>query len=209
MPSKSIPVPVKQNMPVENRATLPSLIGDEKIVQEIRPLPRLKTMWFISRIFSFLIFIIILVVFISVSRHSTTGGATWIFTLIMAFIGLILIWSIISIFLAYNWEYYWITNKRVVRRAGTIGHNFYSVPLERISDVMISRSFWEKIFGIGSLHIKTLAGQFSQQQGYGFSQRQGGIGAETALLALPNPEETQKLIMELVEAKRKREKLSF
>ena len=72
MPSKSIPVPVKQNMPVENRATLPSLIGDEKIVQEIRPLPRLKTMWFISRIFSFLIFIIILVVFISVSRHSTT-----------------------------------------------------------------------------------------------------------------------------------------
>jgi len=101
--------------------------------------------------------------------------------------------------LRFKWEHYWITDKRIVRQKGIIGYDIRSIPLERISDVIVSRSFLEKILGFGSLHIESLAGQTSA----------GRYGAEACLLAVPDPESIQQLILELIEEKRKREKLAF
>jgi uncharacterized membrane protein YdbT with pleckstrin-like domain len=198
---------ISQNVQKTPDKNFINLLKDEKIIQEIRPLPKLKWLWFLQSFVFILLFFFIFggsfffgggLAALILTKNPLVGLIFGILCFIFFLIILIAI-PLIVIFVRYNWEKYWITNKRIIRRAGFIGHNFYSVPLERISDVMISRSLWEKIFGIGSLHIQTLAGQASY----------GAMGTETALLALPNPEETQKLIMELVEAKRKREKLSF
>ena len=99
----------------------------------------------------------------------------------------IVFWIISS--LKYKWEYYWLTNKRIIQRKGLIGHSISSVPYERISDVIISRSWLEKLLGIGSLRIQTLAGQISGR---------GRWGAEITMLALDNPEQIQSLIFSLV-----------
>ena len=72
--------------------------------------------------------------------------------------------------------------------------------MERISDVMVSRTFLERIFGFGSVLIQSLAGQIT------YGRR---LGAEGSLLAVPDPEGIQKLIFELIKKKRKAEKLSF
>ena len=81
-----------------------------------------------------------------------------------------------------------------------MGYTIHSIPLERISDVIVSRTFWERIFGFGSVLIQSLAGQVT----YGRK-----LGAEGSLLAVPNPEGVQKLIFDLIKKKRKTEKLSF
>jgi len=100
----------------------------------------------------------------------------------------------------YKHQHYWITNKRVIYKRGLIGYKISSIPLERISDIILSRTFLERIFGFGSLHVQTLAGQIT----YG-----GRMGAEACLLAVPNPEEIQELIFQLLKRKRKAEKITF
>lgn len=87
---------------------------------------------------------------------------------------------------AYKQRYYWVTNKRVVYRRGLWGYRITSIPLERVSDVIISRSFLENRFGISSVRVQSLAGQVSS--GYG--------GAEGDLAAVSDPEKVQSLILE-------------
>ncbi|HDN90745.1 MAG TPA: PH domain-containing protein, partial [Candidatus Aenigmarchaeota archaeon] len=103
---------------------------------------------------------------------------------------------------SYNKFHYWITNKRIVTKRGILGYQIISIPYERISDIVISRTFLERLFGIASLHIQSLAGQIS-------FRRYSMLGSEGQLLAIPNPEETQKRILELVRAKRREEGLTM
>jgi membrane protein YdbS with pleckstrin-like domain len=102
--------------------------------------------------------------------------------------------------LAYKWEYYWITNKRIVVQKGLIGHSIQIVPLERISDIIVSRNWLEKLLGIGSLLVQSLAGQYTPYVPF---------GAELRLLGLTNPEEVQQLIFDLIKKKREEENLRF
>lgn len=102
--------------------------------------------------------------------------------------------------LRYSKQFYWITNKRVIYKRGLIGYRITSIPYERISDVVISHTFWERLFGFGSLHIQSLAGQVSGTH---------TLGSEGVLLAISNPEEIQELIFKLVKSKRKEERLTF
>jgi uncharacterized membrane protein YdbT with pleckstrin-like domain len=118
---------------------------------------------------------------------------------LILFASLILISILLSTY-KYNWQHYWITNKRVVEQTGLIGHTIISVPLERISDIILTRSFIEKVLGYGSLQIQTLAGQLTYGKSY---------GSELSLSAVPNPEETQQLIFKLIEEKRRSERLAF
>jgi uncharacterized membrane protein YdbT with pleckstrin-like domain len=74
-----------------------------------------------------------------------------------------------------------------------------SIPLERVSDVIISRSFVETLFGIASIHIQSLAGQASY----------GRFGAEGKYRAVPNPEELQQLIFKLIKENRQAEHLGI
>jgi len=114
------------------------------------------------------------------------------------FLLLIGIWALVD--MKYKKQHYWITTKRVIYKRGLIGYKISSIPLERISDIILSRTFLERLFGFGSLHVQTLAGQITHG---------GRSGAEAMLLAVPNPEETQELIFQLVKKKRKAEKITF
>ena len=42
---------------------------------------------------------------------------------------------------------YWLTNQRVILASGFIGYKVRSIPLERISDVSLSRTFPEMVAG--------------------------------------------------------------
>jgi len=164
----------------------------EKIIEDIKPLPVLKWFFFITYSIGFLFFILFFLWFMIFF-----GPLFLIFSLF------ILVILVIIYFVAnnkYKYQHYWITTERIIYRRGLIGYTISSIPLERISDVIVSRTFIERIFGFGSILVQSLAGQVSYPQRH---------GAEGSLLAIPNPEETQKLIFELIKKKRKTEKLSF
>ena len=181
----------------------------EKVIEDIKPSDSLKGYFFITYwIMSFFIllflsfffggFLIFALAFLSSSAYSILIGAFGyiIFVIILSVvIGIVLSNS------AYSKTHYWITNQRVVVKKGLIGYSLSSIPLERVSDVVISRSFLERIFGFASLHVQSLAGQFS------YNSRR--FGSEGALAAIPDPEKTQELIFKLIKQKRKKERLSF
>jgi uncharacterized membrane protein YdbT with pleckstrin-like domain len=160
----------------------------EKVIKNIKPLPVLKWFFFVTPSIGMFIFLMIF---------------SWVPFVNIIFVPFILFIILIIYLVAqnrYNYQHYWITNKRVLYRKGILGYTISSIPLERISDVIVSRTFWERVFGFGSVLIQSLAGQIS------YGRRHG---AEGSLLAVPDPEGTQKLIFDLIKKKRKTEKLSF
>ena len=164
----------------------------EKIIKEIKPLPILKWYFFVTYSIGFFFFIIFFIWILFILP---------LITLIFGFF--ILVIFVIAYLIAnnkYKYQHYWITDKRVLYRKGLLGYTISSIPLERISDVIVSRTFWERIFGFGSVLIQSLAGQIT------YGRR---LGAEGSLLAVPNPEDTQKLIFDLIKNKGKKEHLSF
>lgn len=167
-----------------------NFVEGEKILKEIRPLPRFKlyytlsnTTWFLSFFIPFFLFLSVLLLE-GIVYYAAALSLVLVLSLFLVFI---VLWIISS--LKYKWEYYWLTNKRIIQRKGLIGHSISSVPYERISDVIVSRNWLEKLLGIGSLRIQTLAGQISGR---------GRWGAEITMLALDNPEQIQSLIFSLV-----------
>ena len=181
---------------MENRPF--NLQEGEKIVKEIKPTGGLLSYWLTTGLLGIL-FLILMFGFIIILPMTAWGGIAGAFVGI-ALIILIIAVPIVSAFWRYEKQYYWITNKRVIQKSGFIGYRVNSIPLERVSDVIISRSFLESIFGFGSIHIQSLAGQASYPNRF---------GSEGALLAVPDPEGTQELIFGLIGEKRTREKLSF
>lgn len=168
----------------------------EKVIKDIKPLPVLKWYFFIRSVIGLFFFMLFFIWIIFIPKLFFTG-----ISLILSFFVLIIF--VIFYLIAnnrYNYQHYWITNKRVLYRKGILGYTISSIPLERISDVIVSRTFWERVFGFGSVLIQSLAGQIT------YGRR---LGAEGSFLAVPDPEETQKLIFDLIKKKRKTEKLSF
>jgi len=166
----------------------------EKVIKDIKPLPVLKWYFFITSAVGLFIFMVFFVWILFILPA---------ISLIFGFIFLVLF--VIFYLVAnnrYNYQHYWITNKRVLCRRGILGYRISSIPLERISDVIVSRTFWERVFGFGSVLIQSLAGQITLN-------RYNRLGAEGSLIAIPDPEGLQKLIFELIKKKRKTEKLSF
>lgn len=143
-------------------------------------------------------FLIIFQIFLTYIFSLFLGIIVPVLMLIVTFITFFV--SILYATLRYNWQCYWITNKRILYRKGLIGYQISSILLERISDIILTRNILERILGFGSLHVQTFAGQ--ETSGMRF-------GAEASLKAIPEPEETQKLIFKLIEEKRKREGLKF
>jgi membrane protein YdbS with pleckstrin-like domain len=169
----------------------------EKIVKEIKPLPILRWYFFLRSALVIFFMLIWFIAFIFIPPLLWVVGIPTSFFLIVILI--------ILYFVAnnrYNYQHYWITNKRVMYRRGLLGYTINSIPLERISDVIVSRTFWERVFGFGSVHVQSLAGQIS----YGRHRR---LGAEASMLAVSDPEELQRLIFELIKKKRKVEKLTM
>jgi len=152
----------------------------EKILKQIKP-----TKAFIHMAFAKIIILLILLIlfFIPQLYFAEKGIAPAIVFIVFAIL-LILI-TVVTALLKYKQEEYWITNKRIIVKKGIIGHSITSIPYSKISDLIISKSIFEKIFSVGSIYIQTLAGQVS-----GKNQR----GAEGYLVALKKPDEIQELI---------------
>jgi uncharacterized membrane protein YdbT with pleckstrin-like domain len=202
-----------QKMNPTERKKLFNLQEGEKIIKEIKPLPNLRNYWWITGSIGFFFLSLFIVPFLFgfgalimgvVFSSGEFGLASLgIGTLLLLGLGGFLFIALIPGFvlasMRYKHQWYWVTTKRIIFKHGLLGYGINSIPLERISDVKISRGFIENIFGFGSLHIQSLSGQVSA----------GRQGAEASLMATPEPEKTQELIFGLVKKKRKREKLTF
>ena len=82
--------------------------------------------------------------------------------------------------------HYWLTNKRVIWCHGFIGYQVRSVPLERVADVVISRTFPEMVAGMSSIDIRDMAGQ---------AQAASSVGA-AKWVGVKDAPEIQKRILE-------------
>ncbi len=79
---------------------------------------------------------------------------------------------------------YWLTNRRVILASGFIGYKVRSIPLERISDVSLSRTLPEMLAGVSSLVVRDMTGEAES-------------GA--SLLAINNSAEYQRQILDEVQ----------
>jgi len=184
-----------------------NLSEGEQVVREIKPEGSLRWLYFFSMLMPVGLPFFVMTAFMLFNGLGGTAkevyGSTIYFAWIYALPAAILVFSWFLSGSQYSNEYYWITNKRVVYKRGTLGYRITSIPYERVSDVMISRTFIERIFGIAGLHIQSLSGQVTGPwQG-------AGLGAEGSLNAIPNPEETQEFIFRLIKEKRRDEHLTF
>ena len=118
-------------------------------------------------------------------RYAVTMPAITIVGII--FVPLAFLWAVI----AERRYHYWLTNKRVIWCHGFIGYQVRSVPLERIADVVISRTFPEMVAGISSIEIRDMTGQTQQAQVFG-----GGFGAKW--IGVKDAPEVQKRILEQI-----------
>jgi len=172
----------------------------EKIIEDFKPIPSYRTsLWVLSFIGSlaFLLFFGLWIGLVAFVGGTLFGGIV---------LGIMIIFFVFILpSITANWQYdkrhYWVTNRRIVIKRGFIGYSINSIPFERISDVLISRSFWESLFKFGSVNVQSLAGQMTM--------RSGTMGAEGAIQGIKNPEKLQKTIFDLIEQNRKTKKLTM
>ena len=105
----------------------------------------------------------------------------------IVFVPFAFIWAII----AKRRYHYWLTNKRVIWCHGFIGYKIRSVPLERVTDVVISRTLPEMIAGISSIDIRDMTGQTQVRPGIGTDLSAKWVGVKDA-------PEVQKRILEQI-----------
>lgn len=91
--------------------------------------------------------------------------------------------TLVFVGLAYRRYRYWLTNRRVILAYGVIGFRVRSIPLERVSDVALSRTFPELLAGVTSVIIRDMTGE--AQTGKSF-------------FAIENAAQVQKRILEEV-----------
>jgi len=118
-------------------------------------------------------------------RYAITAAAITIVGIV--FIPFAYIWAGIAV----HRYHYWLTNKRVIWCHGFIGYQVRSVPLERIADVVISRTLPEILAGMSSIDIRDMTGQ--AQPAAAFS---GGLGAKW--IGVKDAPEIQKRILEQI-----------
>ncbi len=175
------------------------LQDNEKIILAFKP----KLMFiFQNAISSFIIYLIMftIIVFFGFWKEKKISSFSLVFVFIIIFT---LFFSVITSFIRYTKENYWITTQRVIFKRGFFGYAIISLPLERIVDVVISKSLFQQILGTPSLHLDTFgSGAVGGSAGNAYTMK-------GTMFAVNNPEDLQKQILELVKKKRKAEKLSI
>lgn len=191
------------------------LLEGERLILDVSPTPNFKRYVAVRAIIAELVILAMLNVIVAMTLYVVTGGVpittvgigpllvTYAFSyLVLAAIAILL--TLLLTNLMYKKYHYWVTDKRVVWKHGVIGYSITSVPLERISDVAVSRTFWERICGVGGVVVK----EMGAVPKYGYPYWYGvGWGFPT-MIAVPDPEEMQKQILELVGKKGKESKLT-
>ena len=145
------------------------LQNGEKIIRELKP----QFLGFmISRAFGGYIGILaIVILIIAVSLIMFSGVLAGVLSLLLVteinkdlLIGVaiipVAIFLLISIrpFIEYGKSWYWITNTRVVGKRGLLGYSIDSIPLDNVSDVVLSRTLLDRLLGLSSLIIVPLGG---------------------------------------------------
>jgi len=191
------------------------LLKGEHLILDISPTPNFKKYVAVRATIAELVILAMFNVIVAMTLYVVTGGvpitkvgidpllATYALSyIVLAAIAIAL--TVILTNLMYKKYHYWVTDKRVVWRHGLIGYSVTSVPLERISDVAVSRTFWEKVCGVGGVVVK----EMGAVPKYGYPYWYGvGWGFPT-MIAVPDPEEMQKQILELVGKRGKESKLT-
>jgi uncharacterized membrane protein YdbT with pleckstrin-like domain len=171
----------------------PNLLEGEKVLYETKPLPQLKSFYVFNSVLAFGFFTAIVAVPATIGLTIEEGPFIGLIILGLWMFAMLIIAGLTFVFAeaSYKQRYYWITTHRVIYRRGTFGYTMSSLPYERISDVIISRTFWENMFGFGSVQVQTLAGQISA----------AAVGSEGYLQAIPEPEKVQQLILKAMKDK--------
>ena len=139
----------------------------ERLILDVSPTPNFKRYVAVRAIIAELVILAMLNVIVTMTLYVVTGGVpittvgigpllvTYAFSyLVLAAIVIAL--TLILTDLMYKKYHFWVADKRVVWRHGIIGYSITSVPLERISDVAVSRTFWERICGVGGVVVKEM-----------------------------------------------------
>ena len=192
------------------------LLEGERLIMDVSPTPNFKRYVTVNAMLRELPFLAMVNVIVAMSFYVGTGGApitqVGIGPLLATYALLYLILATIVIGLTfvlvnlmYKKYHYWVTDQRVIWRHGIIGYRVTSVPFERISDVAMSRTFLETICGVGGVVVREMAGEV--KIGYGGWYVGVGWGFPT-MIAVPDPEDMQRRILELVGKKGKDSKLT-
>ncbi|MFQ6074384.1 MAG: PH domain-containing protein, partial [Candidatus Bathyarchaeia archaeon] len=153
------------------------LLEGERLILDVSPTPLFKRYVTVAAGFAGLIFLAMVNVLVAMTFYVVTGGApvteVGVVPLLVTYALLYLVLAPIVVALAYafaslmyNKYHYWVTNQRVVWKHGVIGYSITSVPLERISDVAVSRTFWERVCGVGGVVVKEMGAV--PKFGYGY-----------------------------------------
>ena len=72
-------------------------------------------------------------------------------------------WPVLPVLIAVNWWSnrhfrYWLTNKRLIVSSGILGVKTQSLPLEKISDVELQKTFLMRLLGTTCLAVKDVSG---------------------------------------------------
>jgi len=191
------------------------LLEGERLILDVSPTPRFKRYVTVRAAIAGLTLLAMVNVIVAMTVYVVMGGVPitqvglgpLLATYAFLYLGLAAVVFALAFTLAnlmYKKHHYWITDKRVVWRHGLIGYSTTSVPLERISDVALSRTFWERICGVGGVVVK----EMGAVPKYGYPYGYGGGWSFPTMIAVPDPEEIQKQILELVGKKGKESKLT-
>lgn len=84
-----------------------------------------------------------------------------------------------------GWHRWWITNQRLVVRTGLFGWKIQSVPLDRVVDVTIGASWWDRLWRLEHIKVRDMTGEVGSN----------GVSPSLRLMAVPNAQEVADQIL--------------
>lgn len=161
---------------------------DEKIVRELKPqfFGFILTMAFGS--YAVVLGLIVALTIGLIAFRSTLAG--YALALLLLPLGMLTLILLISIkpLISYGKSWYWITNHRVIGKRGFLGYTVNSIPLENVSDIVITRTLLDRLLGLSSLIIVSMGSS---------TQIDGGMSDENAQSPNFFPALTQETAREL------------
>ena len=125
----------------------------EEVLVNLKPAPLVVWYWLLGKTGVFFIGLLVLA-FFSINFFYLSPYLMWLITFVVLFvvIGLGFLWfKCIA-----NAYHYVVTSQRVIIRYGFIALNQRMIPLSQINDVNMQSTFFERLFGLGSVYIDTL-----------------------------------------------------
>jgi membrane protein YdbS with pleckstrin-like domain len=166
--SELTPIPTPSDLPFH-------LQEGEVLYREIRPGKKLFWRFTLGGVIGAVVMFVFAAVLYALFLAVAPGTSGFLLSLFLVVLGaLILVASIVTGWLSYTKFRFWITSQRTVGRRGVVSYSIDSIPLETISDVIVSRSITDRLLGLSSLYIQPFGGPgfYPPQSGAAGSQYQ-------------------------------------